>query len=249
MSQRQFVFFRRQWNASEIMPTEMVTLSAIQEESIRQMIDIDGRTWESVASIYQITVPQVREAHRRARAVAESRVGSMSEVWRESVVMMCLDVSSKAEECFQKSQKKKIKKVKKNTPQGMVYETHVETSNGDPRFLNTRLEAIKAIAHIQIPDEININNKVEHDFKVMLDMDDEKLESMASLARLQQQGVLAIDHKSDDVIDVPFSQAESPENHDAVPSGLPSEDAGGGEDSGDLRGDGLGGTEVPPEEG
>ncbi len=234
------------------MASELITLSPIQEESIRQMIDIDGRTWDSVARIYGISVPQVREAHRRARLSAESRIGSMSELWRESVVYMCLDVASQAQECFTKSRKKKIKKVKKDTPQGTHFETHVETSNGDPRFLNTRLAAAKTIASIQVPKEINFNQKVEHEFSVMLDMDDENLEKMATLARLKQQGVLSIDQKqSDNVVDASFSvaQEESMEINDAVPCGLSSGVGGTGEDTCDLRGDGFGGPEISSEEG
>jgi len=213
------------------------TLSPIQEESIRQMIDIDGRTWGSVAKIYDISVPQVREAHRRARMAAESRIGSMSELWRESVVYMCLDVASQAQECFTKSRKKKIKKVKKSTPQGDHFETHIETSNGDPRFLNTRLEAAKTIASIQIPPEVNLNHKVEHDFSIMLDMSDDSLEQMASLARLKQQGVLAIDQKDFRVIEsIPSEENEGAQN--ALSSVVPSDDSGPGTESGDLRRDG-----------
>lgn len=209
------------------------TLSPIQEESIRQMIDIDGRTWESVSRIYGVSVPQVREAHRRARMAAESRIGSMSELWRESVVYMCLDVASQAQECFTKSRKKKIKKVKKDTPQGTHFETHVETSNGDPRFLNTRLEAAKTIASIQVPKEVNLNQKVEHDFSIMLDMSDENLEQMASLARLRQQGVLAIDQKDFRVIEQnPVEEVK--ECSDALQGVVQSPDSGTTEGASDL---------------
>lgn len=230
------------------MTTEIAALSPVQEEAIRQMIDIDGWTWEAVSRVYGISVTQVREAWRRARASAESRFGTRSEMWRDQIVMMCLDVAGDAQECFEKSKKSKKKRVRKSTPQGDVFESHVETSNGDPRFLNTRLEAIKTIAGIEVPAEINLNSKVEHDFKIMLEMDDDKLEEMAALARLKQQGVLAIDHK-EDPIDVSFSQVESKGPEDVVPRDLQNGDAGPKEDFGDLRRDRLGDSEVSPEEG
>lgn len=175
----------------------MSEMTPIVEEAIRQMLVIDGMRPECVAENYGITVQEARDAADRAQSVAEARMGSNAEAWRHSVVHICLDVAAQAQEAFEKSRGRTVKKTKKEGPKGDFYETKIEHKAGDPRFLNTRLAAAQTIAQIQIPDlprEVNINTRSQHDVTFRIEnMTDEEIEQAAMIAKLEQDGVLVID--------------------------------------------------------
>jgi hypothetical protein len=211
--------------------TVLATLSPIQDEAIRQLVMLDGRTWTSVANQFGISVEEARDAYRRAFAVCQSRQGSSTEAWRESLVEACMDVASQAQDAFTRSKKVKVKKVFKDTPQGTIEERHIESSVGDPRFLNARLNAIQAIAGMAVPKEINLNTRSEHDITVRMEnLSDDELEKLASIAQMERAGVLLVDHKVPDVVPVDCEVVSESEPSDAMPSDV----SGDGERTGEA---------------
>lgn len=173
----------------------LAEVTPVIEVAIHQAIIIDGKTWEAVASEHGLSVSEVREVFARADAVAQARNGSNAESWRNSITHICLDVAAQAQESFEKSKRGRVKKKFKDGK--LVEEIREEDSSGDPRLLNTRLNAAVTIAQIQIPklpQQFNVNTRSQHDITVKLEsMTDEELEGVAMLAKLEQDGILLID--------------------------------------------------------
>ena len=177
------------------MTLEEVT--PVIEVAIHQAIIIDGRTWDEVSLQHGLSVAETREAFARADAAAQARNGSNAESWRSSITQICLDVAAQAQYSFEKSKKGRVRKKYKDGK--LVEEIREGASPGDPRLLNTRLNAAVTIAQIQIPkmpQQFNVNSRTQHDITVRLEsMSDEELEKIALLAQLEQDGVLLIDQK------------------------------------------------------
>ncbi len=177
------------------MTLEEVT--PVVEIAIHQAIIIDGHTWEEVARQHGMSVPEAREVFSRADAAAQARNGSNAESWRNSITQICLDVAAQAQHSFEQSKKGRVRKKFKGGK--LVEEIREEDSPGDPRLLNTRLNAAVTIAQIQIPkmpQQFNVNSRTQHDITVRLEsMSDEELEKIALLAQLEQDGVLLIDQQ------------------------------------------------------
>ena len=189
------------------------------DEAIRHMLIVEGRTWAYVSDYYGISCKDARDAFDRAESAIQARRGSAAEAWRDSILHVCLDVASQSQQAFERSQKRKVKRIKKDTPNGIITEVITETSVGDPRFLNTRLAAAQTIAQIQIPklpQEINVNSRSQHDITVKLEsMSDADLEKLAMIAQMEQDGILVID--SSDVRRIEDKKdAEQPEIFDSA---------------------------------
>ena len=182
------------------MTLEEVT--PVIEVAIHQAIIIDGRTWEEVSLQHGLSVAETREAFARADAAAQARNGSNAESWRNSITQICLDVAAQAQSSFEKSKKGRVRKKYKDGK--LVEEIREGASPGDPRLLNTRLNAAVTIAQIQIPkmpQQFNVNSRTQHDITFRLEsMSDEELEKIALLAQLEQDGVLLIDQKDFNMI-------------------------------------------------
>lgn len=215
----------------------MAEMTPIVDEAIRQLIVVEGVSWKTAAAQYGLTLAETRAAYDRADAVAQARRGSNAEAWRHSLAHVYLDIAAKAQEAFEKSCEKSVKKSKKDGPKGTTYETTIEHRVGDPRFLNTRIAAIAEIGRIYVPDlpkEININERSEHDITFRLEnMTDEELDQAAMIAKMEQDGVLLIDANDFKVIESKPLESDQKNEDD---SGLCDRLPGSEEDNPNVRG-------------
>lgn len=195
----------------------MPEISTITDAAVHQLVLIDGRTWKDAASVFGMTVEEARAAFERAHSMLEARHGAASDVWRNSVTQICLDVASQAQRAFDESRGKHTKRTKKSGPRGDYFETTVEEKAGDPRFLNTRLAAASAIAGIQVPKEINLNTRSEHDIRVSItSLADDDLDRIAEIAQMEMDGLIEMDKSEplrigESPIDAEFSVVREPE--------------------------------------
>lgn len=199
---------------------------------------VEGVSWKAAAEQYGLTLAETRAAYDRADAVAQARRGSNAEAWRHSLAHVYLDIAAKAQEAFEKSCQKSVKKSKKDGPKGVTYETTVEQRVGDPRFLNTRIAAIAEIGRIYVPDlpkEININERSEHDITFRLEnMTDEELDRAALIAKMEQDGLIEVDAADFRVIE--SRPIEPKENQNEDNDRLRDEDTGRNADDPDVSG-------------
>ena len=196
----------------------LAEVTDVIEVAIHQMVTIDGRHPEKIAQHYGLTVEDVREVYRRASQSNESRFGSNSAMWRHYLIEASLFDMAQLQGAWEKSTtRKRIKTTKTGGKFSPIVERTVEDRCGDPRFLSVKTQVLGAIAKLsgaEAPKELNINTRSEHDITVRLEsMSDEELEKLATLARLEQEGVIQVD-----AIDVKTIPQQKWGNDGAVPA-------------------------------